>query len=212
MEKKSFYQEENEFYQDVESDFTNLIERIFFNLLMDGYAWEAINGDVYHLYYEDFNLTGVFFSEKDFEDEVKEALWKVAEKHGYVITNSNYSGIDITIPLIVKGELKSAQKKFITHMKKIKEIEEILLKKASEFVNAINKSIKSDQFMNTAMKHNGLKLYLNADLSNAPGFFLDAIIKFLHEYWLKEEEAKECTIKIGEDEQGENWLLIEVKR
>lgn len=212
MKKDTLNREANEFYEDVEKDFRNLISRLFFYLLTNGYTWEAIDGEVYHLYYDDFNITGVFFREEDFEDEVKDSLRIVAESLGYVITGSDYSGIDITIPLDVKGSLTDAQEQYAMHLQNVKMLEEVLLEKAAQFVKGINTIIKTSNYMSNLIKKGEIKLLLNYDISQSPGFFLDITAKFLHDYWIKETKANECSVEIGVNKNGENWISIKIKK
>ena len=89
---------------------------------------------------------------------------------------------------------------------------EVLLEKAAQFVKGINTIIKTSSYMSNLIKKGEIKLLLNYDISQSPGFFLDITAKFLHDYWIKETKANECSVEIGVNKNGENWISIKIKK
>ena len=210
MKANAFNPKENSFYGDVEHDFKEIVARIQYNLLMDGYAWSAIDGDVYHLYYDHFSMTGVLFREEDFEEELKETLRRVAETLGYVITGEDCSGIDITIPLKVTDELTYAQKEYVEHLREVKRFETTLKEKAIVFVESFNMEIEKNPYMmNTIENQGGFSfLLVDADINSTPLFFRNTVIQLFHDYWLKRTKAKNCKVNIETNELGCRITII----
>lgn len=212
MKANAFNPKENSFYGDVEHDFKEIVARIQYNLLMDGYAWGAVNGKTYHLYYDHFHMTGVLFREEDFEEELKETLRRVAETLGYVITGEDCSGIDITIPLEVVDELSYAQKEYLEHCQEAKNVQRRLLPKAIDFVKRVNTEIEENQYMSYEVKTNGSLslLWGETEIKDEPLVFVDLAEMLFQDYWRTQTNAKNCTVKIQLNEIG-CWITISIE-